>query len=146
MSYRLGASNDPRQLWPMAWKTALGIGVVSLPFLVIGYILAPWAVESLAPKYVESVPAVRWALFSGVLMGALVSINALFSLKAWRLLTIYTAVQVVTAFLIPVFMLGVISDPLEAVAAGFFAAHALTFATGFWCIYRATHKPVSLLG
>ena len=140
MSYRLGANNDPRELWPMAWKTSIGIGVASIPFLFLGYLLAPWAIETLAPRYVESIPAVRWALLSGVLMGALVSISALYSLKAWSLLVFYTAVQLLATFLFPILMLGYISDPLEAVAAGFVAAHALTFVTGFWCIYRATHQ------
>jgi len=145
MSYRLGASNNPRELWPMAWKTSLGIGVVSISFLFFGYMLAPWAIESLAPQYVPSIPAVRWALLSGVLMGALVSINALFSLKAWSLLTLYTAVQLLAIFLFPLLMLGYFIDPLEAVAAGFVAAHVLTFVVGFWCIYRATHQWVTSL-
>jgi len=145
MSYRLGASNDPRVLWPMAWKTSMGIGIASIPFLILGYMLAPWAIEVLAPKYIQSIAALRWALLSGVLMGALVSINALFSLKAWSLLTLYTAVQLLAIFLFPLLMLGYFTDPLEAVAAGFVAAHALTFVVGFWCIYRATHMRITSL-
>lgn len=139
MSYRLGVSNDPRELWPIAWKTAAGIGLASMPFLVLGYLLAPWAIETLAPQYVASVPAVRWALLSGVLMGALVSINALFSLKAWKLLILYAAVQVGATFMVPLVMLNWFGDPLEGVAAGFVIAHALTFVVGFLCIHRATH-------
>jgi O-antigen/teichoic acid export membrane protein len=143
MSYRLGKTGDPRGLWPMAWKTALGVGIISLPMLIVAMLAIPTAIEWFFPKYTESIPAVRWGIVAGVFIGASISVNALNSLKAWRWVAVYTCVQVGSAYLLPLLLFHVMSDPLEGVAAGYCMSQALSFTVGMVCIYRACHSNVA---
>lgn len=139
MSYRYGKTGDPESLWPMAWKTATGVVVLSLPGLVVCMFAVPWIIEWFFPKYVESAVAIKWGLISGVFLGGAISVNALLSLKAWLWLTVYTAFQVISTFLLSFSLYRIAGNPLEGVAAGYAIAQGLSFPVGMYCIYRATH-------
>jgi len=139
MSYRYGKSGDPKSLWPLAWKMALGIMVISLPGLVVCVWAVPWIIKSFFPLYVESIGAVKWGLMSGIFLGASISVNALFSLKAWLWTGVYTTGRVLSSYLLPLILFYKMSNPLEGIAAGYLIAQGFSFFLAMYCIYRATH-------
>ena len=130
MSYRLGKSGDPRELWPIAWKTAVGIIVISLPLLAVGELVIPWLVGWWFPKYIEAVPAVRWGMITGIFVGAATAINALSALKAWRWLAAYTTVRFCSAYLVPLALFYYFTDSLVGVAVGFLVSQGAEFRDG----------------
>jgi O-antigen/teichoic acid export membrane protein len=140
MSYILGQTGDPRSVWSIAWKTAGGILILSLPLVILGEFVLPWFVTELLPKYAASQWAIRWGLASGLFMGMSMSLNALSSLKAWRFMAVYAATYCATSFILPFLFLQTWVDPLEGVAAGYFLAQAVSFALAMYCIFQATHK------
>jgi O-antigen/teichoic acid export membrane protein len=142
MSYKYGQTGDPRSLWPIAWKVAVYPMVVAIPAVLACLLILPWMIEHYFSKYIESIPAVRYGLISGVFLGTVISINALFSLKAWKWSAIYTGFRVVSSYLLPLGMFYFMVNPLEGVAAGFAIAHGLSFVVGLYCIYRATHVEI----
>ena len=140
MSHRLGKTGDPKDLWPVAWKTAVGILRLSLPLLAVGELVVPWLIKVWClPKYDVAIPAVRWAMITGAFLGASVAVNALLSLKAWGWLAAYTAVVLSSAYVFPLVCFHSFADRLKGVAVGFLLAHALNFAVGMFAIYRTTH-------
>jgi len=139
MSYKYGKTGDPRSLWPVAWKVTVFPLVVTVPAMIVCAVVLPWLIEYVFPKYVESIPAVRYGLISGIFLGSTISINALNSLKAWKWYSIYTGFRVSASYLFPLGFFYIMSNPLAGVAAGFALAHGLSFLLGIYCIYCATH-------
>ncbi len=143
MSYRFGQTGDPRSLWPMAWKTSLGLVVLFLPALPVGMFAIPWVLREWFSNYADCAGAIKWGLVSGMFLGASISVNALFSLKAWLWSGVYAVGRMVSAYVLPLLMLWWMSDVLEAVALGYMLAQAFAFALAIYCIYRATHAGAS---
>lgn len=140
MSYRLGKTDDPMSIWPMAWKSAIGTLLSGIICFVVGSILIGPFIHYCLPKYQEAIPAMYWCLGAGVFLGPRISINALFSLKAWKLLSIYTAVFLFSLWIFPWLGIRYVEDPLVGVGAGIFLSYLVIFLCAIPCIYFATHK------
>jgi len=142
MTFQLGKTDDPRSLWPMAWKSAVGSLAIGIPCLIAGWIVVAPLVNAFFPKYSASIPAAYWCLFAGIFLGPRIAVNALFSLKAWKWATIYTAVLVVSGWVFP--WLGSVynADPLVGVAQGICLSYAAIFFCAMICLYKATHAPL----
>jgi O-antigen/teichoic acid export membrane protein len=146
MSYRFGKTGDPATLWPIAWKTSVGLLVLLLPVLPIGIALIPWVLRAYFPQYADAAGAVKFGLMSGMFLGASISMTALFSLKAWFWAGVYSVGRAVSTYVLLLLMIWCWTSRLEAVAAGYMLAQAFAFALAMFCIYRATHpkKPISI--
>ena len=140
MSFRFGRSGKPQSIWPMAWKTGIGFLVISLPAIAVAYVILPGVISGYFPKYSASIPAVRWAMLAGAFGGAGISGSALRSLKAWRWLSLLTAVRLSLAYALPFGFAQVMQSPLEGVAVGFALSELVSFVAGMWCVYAATHS------
>ncbi len=138
MSYQLGATNDPRSLWQIAWKASFGYMVFAIPILVIGLFLVPPVIRVLLPEYVGGIDAVRWILVAGVFLGSKMSISALNSLKAWRWMSLYVASRALTLLLLPLLFFGLLADKVEGVALGYALSSIACFLVGLMCVHRAT--------
>jgi O-antigen/teichoic acid export membrane protein len=136
MSFALGRTNDPASLWPIVWKTTAGTFAISIPVAIVGMWLAPWFISGFFPKYTDCIPAIRWTIATGVLLGSTIGVNALYSLKAWRPIVVYTAVRVCAAFVFPYLMIRT-TRPLEGIALGYFIGESLSFVVGAACVYWA---------
>lgn len=140
MSYHYGRDKNPRALWSLAWKVTLLMAGVMLPIAVAGWFLLPPLVRILFPKYIEGTHAAQLMLFAAVSCGAATGVNALWSMKAWKWMTIY---QVTFSGLLaagPFVGIKVCSSPLTGAACGMAAARLLSagFAVAF--TYFATHQ------
>ncbi|MCE5267373.1 MAG: lipopolysaccharide biosynthesis protein [Planctomycetaceae bacterium] len=139
MSFALGRTGDPKAVWSIAWKTAAGILLLSIPVVAFAEITIPWFVTSYLPKYAGATGAIRWGIVAGMFMGMLISVNALNSLKAWRWMAAYTGFYAVSNLVVPYLLFRTLADPVEGVAEGFAIAQSLSFLVAMYCIFRATH-------
>jgi len=118
MTYKYGQTGDARALWRFGLSfVLLAIGLTALAAVCAWFVL-PLAVPLFAAKYVSGVRAAQILLISGVLDCSNVIANALWSIKAWRLIIAYQvscAVLFVVGPLLGVLLLG---RSLEAVAWG----------------------------
>jgi O-antigen/teichoic acid export membrane protein len=137
MSFTLGKSNDPKLLWPMAWKSAAYIFVFSFLFSLVGWFLLPWVIEGAFPQYLAGVFAAQLALIIGPFRGSMIGMNALYSLKSWPWLTLITIVNLVLSWVFP-YAGSFMNNPLDGVALGALASQAAVSVLTLVCIQRAT--------
>ena len=139
MSYHLGRTNDPSMLWRWVWKPSLGIIGLSLPVILVSWWLMPWAISSFFPKYIDGIFAARLAVVSGMFSAAVVGVNVLNSLKAWKWLLgltlfklglFYGAIQVFAHVL----------DPLDGVAVGLLVSDAVYYIVAMIVCYYVTQN------
>ncbi len=142
MSHRFGQTNDPRSLWPMAWKSTIVFLILGAIALVIGWPLIPIVLETWFPAYAGSTQAARWCLVAGSFMGTGISINALYTLKAWKLLMIYAAVNALGSLLLP-WLFATRMDSLTGATAGFALAQAIACVTALLVIRRSVYHQKS---
>ena len=138
MSYRLGETGDPNSLWPMAWKGSLGMLAFSVPLVLVGLIAVPPLIDIFIPEYAVATNAVRWTLVGGMFLGASIAVNALNSLKAWGLMSVYTGSRLATNFLFPFIGFSFFSSRIEGVASGYALAQMVCFFIALVCVYAAT--------
>ncbi len=147
MTYSWGKAGDPRQLWNGAWKTALVMLGIMVPMAVVGWFLLPIVGPTFFPKYREGIFAAQITLVSAVFYGAVIGVNALWSMKAWKYMVVY---QLSSAGLLvagPLAGAKLFQSPLTGVATGMLFARAVTFMIGMGATYRATHlSPRAPLG
>ena len=124
MSYALGQGRSARALGRMALVAAAASVAAGLPLALVGWFAAPPAIARFFPRYVPSIPAVRWSLVAGVLWSLAPAATFLGSLKAWRSLSLYVGVLLATRWTLPWFLSGR-QEPLVGVARGNACAAAI---------------------
>src|SRR5262249_40844713 len=88
------------------------------------------------PRYVASVPAVRWSILSGLLWSLSPAASLLGSLKAWRSLSFYVLVILVARWVFP-WAMAQVYEPLDGVARGSALAAAVVGVVWAWRVHRA---------
>jgi O-antigen/teichoic acid export membrane protein len=141
MSYALGQGQTRRRVGWMALRAALVSMAAGLPLAVLGWYAAPTLIERFFPRYLASVPAVRWSLVAGVLWGLTPTTTLLGSLKAWRGLAVYIVVLLAARWTLP-WLLSRRYDPLLGVARGNACAAAVVGALSLALALGAMRRPV----
>lgn len=138
MTYKLGQTGDPRSIWSAAWKSAMGSMALAVPILIVAFFAIPPLIKLFLPEYVNSINSVKWTLLAGIFLGSSIATNALNSLKAWGLMSVYVATRAATSFLLPLLFFYTFTDHVEGVAFGYAICQALCFCVGMLCVHRAT--------
>jgi O-antigen/teichoic acid export membrane protein len=137
MSHALGSGRSPHALRRMAIVAAAASMAAGLPVAFAGWLAAPAAIARFFPRYVASVPAVRWSLAAGLLWGVSPAAQVLGSLKAWTALSTYVTVLVTSRWVFP-WLLSRGATPLEGVARGNALAAAVMGVLSLFLVWRAT--------
>jgi O-antigen/teichoic acid export membrane protein len=137
MSYALGQGRTRGALRSMALAAAAASVAAGLPVAVASWYAAPSLIAQFFPRYVASVPAVRWSILAGLFWSVSPAASLLGSLKAWRSLSLYVLVILVTRWVFP-WALAQVYEPLEGVARGNVLAAAFAGAFSVWLVQRAT--------
>ncbi len=140
MSYALGQGRSARSLGRMALVAAAASVAAGLPIALVGWIAAPPVIEHFFPRYVPSIPAVRWSLVAGVLWSLAPAATLLGSLKAWRSLFLYVGVLLAARWTLPWLLSGV-REPLLGVSCGNACAAAIVGALSLVLALRAMRPP-----
>jgi O-antigen/teichoic acid export membrane protein len=136
MSFKLGKAGDPRVLWPMAWKSSMYFLLMGIPVLIIGSLLIDPIIRNYFPNYIGSVEAARWSMVTGLFLGSQITLNAMFSLKAWRWLSVYVSLTLCLTSIFSL-VLSMVYEPLLGVSMGFAIAQGLSFIICLMCTKRA---------
>ena len=140
MTYNYGKSNNKHDLWLYAKKITKILIIIQTPLSIIGYIMIPILIRNYFPNYILSTHAMQILLFAGLFKGSVVAVNALWSLKEWKLMIIY---QVLYSILIVSFtFVGVFlhHNKIEGVAYGILFANAINFIVGISLTYLGTNR------
>lgn len=141
MSRRLGETRDPRALWALTWKAALGTSLLMIPLVVVGWLLIPWGIQVLFPRYEEGIAAAQLLALSGLFVGARASSAVLTSLKAWWELGALNGLTLVCFWSLPWYFSRTSPEgPLYGVSLGWALACAIMMPIGLSLMYFATHK------
>jgi O-antigen/teichoic acid export membrane protein len=141
MTYNYGKTHDKLILWRYVKKITLILLVVLTPIAVLGYFICPRLIAEFFPNYVASTPIMQILLFAGVFSGAVIGVNALWSLKAWKYMIIYQLFFSVLLVVFPYIGIHLFENKLAGVSWGILAAHALNLVSGICMTYLATHDP-----
>jgi len=141
MSFRLGRTDDPKTLWPYAWKSSMGLVAVSLPIIAVATFLAPYMIHRFYPKYVECLSSIFWMLLAGTLFGAQMFGSAFRSLKAWKWLWMWTGLRLSLSFILPFLGYRIfLKDHFWGVSIGYACAGLVSFISGLYMAFLATYK------
>ncbi len=137
MSYALGRGQTPRDLRRMT-LVAAGVGLAAgLPVAAAGWLAAPFAIARFFPRYLASVPAVRWSLAAGVFWSVSPAAQVLGSVKAWGRLSTYVAILIASRWTFP-WLLSRAYEPIEGVARGNLVAAVLMAVVSLALVLGAT--------
>lgn len=142
MSHHYGRTNNPRVLWGIAYKVTLVVLAVMIPVAMIGYLLLPWGVKTLFPKYVAGTHAAQIMLFASVAWGATISSNALSSLKAWSHLIGFQFSSAALSALAPFVGIHLFRSSLNGVSYSLLIANSISVILALAFTYAATHTEV----
>jgi O-antigen/teichoic acid export membrane protein len=118
MTYRYGQTGNPRSLWNFGIKFVL-IGVLFASLgAIAGAVVLPRFVPLVVPKYLGGLRAAQIILLSGVFEACTIIVNALWSMKVWRLMMAYQLGSALLFAAGPVLGVMFVSKSLEGVAWG----------------------------
>lgn len=140
MTYSYGQNNDKLILWSYARKITIILFLLQIPLATIGYFIIPIIITAYFPDYILSTVTMQILLFAGVFKGSVVGVNALWSMKSWKYMTIYQILFSFLLVILPYLGIQFASDKLVGVSVGILVACALNLISGISLTFIATHK------
>lgn len=140
MSYKYGKTHDGRELWRFGIKFVLVATAIAIGTTVVAWFALPYLVPVFAPKYIEGLGAAQITLISTSLAGTLLIVDALWSMKIWRLMVGYQVVSAALFALGPLLGVLIMGKSVEGVAWGAVAGSVLRSLFALVVTYYGTHK------
>jgi O-antigen/teichoic acid export membrane protein len=142
MSYSLAKYNNPKLLWSMAWKNIALASAIMLPIAVFGWFLLPPVTRRFFPEYVPGIDAARIILFGALFTSGGIAAGAMWSMKAWRWMTIYQICFSISVILGPTIGGAICLSPITGVAYGMLCAYIISFVLSLTMTYLLTHQAI----
>jgi O-antigen/teichoic acid export membrane protein len=142
MTYKLGQNGDARALWGFGLKFVLLAMALTGLGVVCGWLALPHFVPAFAPKYMGGLHAAEIILVAGIWEGSLIITSALWSMKAWKLMSTYQVLSSILCGLGPVVGVIVVGHSLEGVAWGVVVGYFCRGFLGLALTYYGTHTAV----
>lgn len=101
MNYVLGATNNPRELWPMVVRINVILFLFAIPFVSIIWWVTPYIIMTYFEKYQDAIVAMQLFSINFLFSGTLVSHNAIYAVKAYDLGFTFVAIELIVRFLLP---------------------------------------------
>ncbi len=137
MSYNLGKFNDAKKLWKWVWKSAFAMIMIGAPAILIGWFTIPMFIERFFPNYIPGIFACQMALIAGVLDSAVIGINVLNTLKAFKWLTFLMIFKLVSFWILMQYFSGIM-NPIDGVSTGLVIAQIIFFGISMGVCYKVT--------
>lgn len=140
MTYKYGQNGDGRELWRFGLKFAL-LGVVFTGLAAgCAWLGLPYFVQTFVPKYLGGLRAAQITLIAGIFEGTTIIVNALWSMKIWRLMIAYQLASSALFALGPLLGIILVGKSLEGVACGVVIGSIGRSILAFMLTYYGTHR------
>lgn len=140
MSYKFGQTRDGKELWRFGIRFVLLATAIAIVSTVAAWFALPYLVPIFAPKYIEGLGAARITLISTSFAGFMLIVDALWSMKIWRLMVGYQVVSAVLFALGPLLGVVFIGRTVEGVAWGAVVGSVLRSLIALVMTYYGTHR------
>lgn len=140
MTYNYGKTHDKMIMWRYVKKVTVILLLVLTPLAVIGYFVCPILIDYFFPDYAASSHIMQILLFAGVFSGAVIGVNALWSMKMWKYMIIYQLLFSILLIVCPFVGIHLFEDKLAGISYGILIAHLINFISGISLTYFATHS------
>ena len=140
MTYNYSKTNDKLIIWEYVKKITKLLLMILIPIAIIGYFICPYLIESLFPKYVKSIPIMQILIFASVFNGAVIGVNALWSMKIWKYMIIYQTLFGFLLFICPFIGFNLFNNKIIGISFGVLVSHLINLLSGIYITYLATHK------
>ena len=138
LTYRYAQKNSP--LDKVAIKASLSAMLFLLPGVILGVCVLPWLIQTLMPQYIPATRAAQVTLVASLLECMSVATIIFASLKAWRVMFIYTASTLVLRFIGAWGGFYALQDPLLGVACGMLVTSIVMCPFTWWTVHLASRN------
>lgn len=104
MGYIYGKTGKAKELWPYVLKINILFPLMVVPVAAAIWLLAPWALETFFPKYIESVWAMRIMAIAFIFSTTVTTSWVLNTIHAFRYVFIFSISNFVGSFVFPYLM------------------------------------------
>jgi O-antigen/teichoic acid export membrane protein len=139
-SFDVGRSTDKGILWKKAGRVNALMFLIMLPVGITGYFLIPFLVSEFFPAYTPGIRASQIILFASVFSGSSIGVNLLWSMKAWKWMTLIQLSGALSYVLLTLLCIRTFSDPLIGAACGVLFARIYYFLLTNYLTWYETHK------
>ena len=139
MTYNYGKTHDKLIMWHYVKKITWVLLLILIPLAVLGYFICPYLIDEFFPNYSSSASVMQILLFAGAFSGAVIGVNALWSMKSWKYMIIYQLFFSVLLVVCPYIGIRVFENKLEGISYGILLAHVINLISGVTLTYLATH-------
>ena len=140
MSYQYGKDKNALILWQYVKKITILLLVIQLPLFAIGYFIIPELIPKFFPNYTASIIPMQILLFAGIMKGAVIGVNVIWSMKKWKYMIIYQVSYSILVISLIYLFLNLYSDKTIGVAFGLMYANVANLLLGIFLSYKATHN------
>lgn len=140
MTYNYGKTHDKLIMWRYVKKITIVLLLVLTPLAIIGYFVSPLLINYFFPDYAASASIMQILLFAGAFSGAVIGVNALWSMKMWKYMIIYQLLFSLLLVVCPYIGIQLFDNKLEGISYGVLAAHVINLFSGLSLTYFATHS------
>lgn len=128
MSYKYGQTKQAKDMWPYFRLLTIWTPIVTAPIALIGWFLAPYVIELLFPKYVESIWPLRFLLIGFLFSTTGFARNFLTTIKAYKEVLFLDTFDLVLFFVCPILFIKVSAMPLlSALSVGLSVAYFISY-------------------
>lgn len=128
MSYKYGQTKLAKDMWPYFRLLTIWTPIVTAPIALIGWFLAPYVIELIFPKYVESIWPLRFLLIGFLFSTTGFARNFLTTIKAYKEVLILDSLDLVLFLVCPILLIKTTNMPLlSALSIGLSVAYFFSY-------------------
>ncbi len=130
MGYKYGNTGNARDLWPYIKKILFYMPLAILPVSIVISLLLPWMVNTLFPKYMESVLAMQIMTYGFIFSCSSMTTNFLYTIKAYKEATYIIIAEFLCYLILPTLFLKVFNlSILTSIAVGVSVSYFIIYIT-----------------
>ena len=148
MGYKYAQTGQAKELWPLVKRILIFMPMVILPFSVALYFSLPWLISTMFPKYIDAISAMQIMCLGFVFSCSSMTINFLYTIKAFKEATTILATEALSYLLFPVLTFKILGvSLLPAIAIGvsmtYLTVFMITFIVMKITLFKNKYNPVN---
>ncbi len=141
MGYKYGQTGKAKDMWGYLHKITFIIPLCIIPISIICWYLMPWVLETLFPKYIESLVPIRIMLIGFVFSSSYISRSFLLTIKAYREVGTLYVIDLICFVTIPIVLIKSLAHPLTvSLSIGLSIAFFITYIATYFMIRNTIFK------